>query len=366
MNLREVIKRINGRLPVELVADHDNVGLIVGNHDDECEKMIIAYELNGKVLAEALKSECNLVVTYHTPLFRPAKSITSSHSNPEPLFEAIRSGINVFTIHTALDVIEDGLNFDLASRLGLKNLQFLSPLKDTLYKIAVFVPNTHVEKVRKAMADAGGGRIGDYSECSFSSEGRGSFMPGEEASPFIGRAGKLENVDEIRLEMVVEKSLAGHVVQEMMNAHPYEEVAYDIYPLLNESANYGFGAVGYLDEPVQLRTFVGKLKEVVRLDFARASHLPDREVKKVALCAGSGVPFYRDAVRNEADVFITGDVKHHDFREAQSRQTVLIDATHQCTESFATEVIYKILNDLFKNKVNVGLSKEGHENTITI
>ncbi|MCL4510404.1 MAG: Nif3-like dinuclear metal center hexameric protein [Bacteroidetes bacterium] len=366
MNLRQVVKIINEKLPIELVAEQDNVGLIAGNYDDECEKMTAAYELESDVLDEVVSSGSNLVVTYHTPLFRPAKSFTSSRSRPDPVYDATRYRVNVFAVHTALDVVRDGLNFDLAERLGLKEVRFLSPLKNTLYKIVVFVPHSHLEQVRRAMARGGAGKIGNYSECSFEADGKGTFLPNEKAFPFIGSAGKLENTDEARFEMIVEKPLVATVLNEMLNAHPYEEVAYDIYPLLNDSPNFGFGAIGELDEPVAIRKFLDGLKDLLDLKFLKVSQLPDVKVKRVALCAGAGVPFYRDAVKSGADVFITGDVKHHDFREAQSHSTILVDATHRGTEKFAAELIYEKLKEMFDDKVAVGMSKCRQENAVFV
>jgi dinuclear metal center YbgI/SA1388 family protein len=366
MKLQEIVKEIYDNLPIKLVSDGDNVGLVAGNYDDECEKMTVAYELNNGVLDEVLQNHSNLLVTYHTPLFRPTKSFTSSNLKPNPLFEAARAGVNVLAVHTALDVMRDGLNFDLAARLGLKNIRLLSPLKDMIYKIVVFVPQSHLDKVRKAMSEAGAGRIGNYFECSFASDGKGTFVPDEEASPYIGQPGKFESVDEARLEMVVEKSLVAAVVNEMLKAHPYEEAAYDIYPLVNGSVNYGFGAIGELNEPVQLKIFIDRVKKLVGLDSVKASHMPEMRIRKAALCAGSGIPFYDDAVKSGADVFITGDVKHHDFRKAQSCPAVLVDATHHGTEKFAAKVMLKIMNRIFRDKINIGISKYSHENFITV
>lgn len=364
MNLEEVVKKIKERLPVELVADQDNVGLIVGDYDDECGTMLVAYELDNGVVEEARKAGSNLVVTYHTPLFRPTKSFTSSKSRPDPLFQAARSGLNVFAVHTGLDVTREGLNFDLASRLGLTEVRTLSPLSNTLYKIVVFVPQDHLEKVRAAMARSGAGRIGNYTECSFSAEGEGSFLPGEGSSPYVGSPGKPEKTAESRLEMVVDKPLAGKVIEAMVKAHPYEEVAYDVYPLMNESVNYGFGAIGTLQEPLPASRFLERVKKHLGLPSLRVSHLPDMMVRKVALCAGSGVSFYRDAVREGADIFITGDVKHHDFREARPRSTILADATHHGTEKFAAELLHGMLKKTFEDRVVVNLSKHDYDSAV--
>lgn len=366
MKLSEVVKKIKENLPVDLVADQDNVGLIAGDYDDECTTMVAAYELNAGVVEEANKTGANLIVTYHTPLFRPTKSITTSKSHPDPLFHAVRSHINVFAVHTALDVPRDGLNFDLASRLGLSNVRFLSPLSNTLYKIVVFVPQDHLDEVRAAMSRSGAGRIGNYSECAFTSDGEGSFLPGEGTSPYKGLPGKLERTKEARLEMVVDKTLVGPVTEAMLKVHPYEEVAYDIYPLLNRSTNYGFGAIGELGEPIPVGKFLDKVKETLGLTLIKISHLREAKVMKIALCAGSGMPFYRDAVREGADLFITGDVKHHDFREGRLRQTMLADATHHGTERYAAEVLHGILQEIFKDRIVVNVSKHEYDSAVIV
>jgi len=366
MKLQEIAKKIYENLPIELVSEQDNVGLMIGNYDDECEKMTLAYELDGAVLDEASTNHSNLVVTYHTPLFRAKKSFTSSASRPDPLFDAARAGLNVFAVHTAIDVTRDGLNFDLAARLGLKNVRFLSPVKNKLYKVAVFVPSSHLDQVREAMARAGAGRIGNYTNCSFATEGKGSFAANDDASPYVGEAGKFERVDEVRLEMIVEKSLTGPVINEMLKAHPYEEAAYDIYPLLNDCVDFGFGAVGELDEPVSLNDFLSHAKKTFELDYIRVSHSSEARIRKIALCAGAGVPFYGDAARSGADVFITGDVKHHDFREAQPCRTILADATHIGSERFTTEVMFKVLKKIFSDTISIEISRHETINAITI
>jgi len=366
MKLQDLAKKINDYLPIELVSELDNVGLMTGNYDDECEKMILAYELNDFVLDEALANHSNLVVVYHTPLFRAKKSFISSASKPDFLFNATRAGVNVFALHTAVDVIKDGLNFDLATRLGLKNIKVLSPIKDSLYKIAVFVPSSHVDAVREAMAKAGAGKIGNYSNCSFVLEGKGSFLPNDSASPYIGEAGKFERVDEMRLEMIAMKSLVGAVVNEILKAHPYEEAAYDIYPLANDSVSFGFGAIGELHEPISLTDFIARVKELLDLDFIKVSHTLEKTIGKAAVCVGSGVPFYNDAVRNGADIFITGDVKHHDFREAQTHRTILADATHIGTEKFTTEVMNEVLKKIFSDSIKIEISKSKTVDAISI
>ena len=366
MKLQEIVDKISERLPIESVSEQDNVGLVVGDYDADCEKITLAYELNEGVLRELVESRSNLLVTYHTPLFRPKKSFTTSASKPDPLFWAARASVNVFSVHTALDVCKDGLNFDLAARLGLKDVMFLSPLSEKLCKIVVFVPPAHADKVRAAMSKAGAGAIGNYSDCSFAVDGEGTFTPNAGASPYIGQAGKFEMVDEVRLEMMLERALVDRVVDEMLRVHPYEEPAYDIYPLLNEPSDLGIGAIGEIEEPQSLGEFTTRVKDTLGLNVIKVSNASDVAIKKVALCVGSGVSFYRNAVRKGADIFITGDVRHHDFREAEVQRTILADVTHIGSERFVIDVMWKIFTTVFSDAVVVATSKCKSANGISI
>ena len=365
MKLQEIVKKIYDYLPIRMVMGEDNVGLIAGNYDDECDKMTIAYELNKDILTELLKSRSDLLVTYHTPLFRARSFFRSSNSDPDIFFEAVRAGINLYSVHTALDIPKNGLNFDLAARLGLRNIKFLSPLDSVLSKVAAFVPATHLDAVRDAMGNAGAGRIGNYSHCSFTSSGIGSFVPSEKASPFIGSAGFLEKAEEIKIEMIVERWLIGSVVNAMLKVHPYEEPAYDIIPLANVSGEYGFGAVGEFSKPVPLTDFLSRIKRTLGTDSIRVSHRRDIKIRKVGICAGAGAKYYEDAVRHGADIFITGDVKHHEFREAQSRSTILADASHAGTERFAPDSLIKIMREAFQGQLEIEMSKSKIKNAIT-
>ena len=366
MKLREVVRSIVERFPIGMVDEHDNVGLICGDYDDECERVTAVYEFDDQTLEELNASGSDLAVTYHTPIFRPVRNFISSESNPNPLLKAARRKIGVFSVHTALDITRDGLNFDLARRLGLDEIEFLSPLNNTLYKVVVFVPGSHEEEVRRAMSTAGGGTIGNYTGCSFAIGGTGTFTPGTGASPFLGSPGQMEKATEVRLEMIVEKSRLTDVIAGMKRVHPYEEVAYDFYPLSNESPNYGFGAIGKLEPAGSLLDFLRLLKRVLGISEVRASHSTRDKIKRVALCAGSGMSFFPDAVRKQADVFITGDVRHHDYREARTGGTVILDATHSATEKFATELIYRKLKETFADKVGVIVSENRQQNPVIL
>ncbi len=364
MTIGDAVSLIGSSLPIELMADKDNVGLIAGNYDDECGRISVTYELNREVINEAVRNQVDLLVTYHTPIYRAVKSLTTSISHPNSLLEAVRSKLSVFAIHTALDVVKGGLNFDLAERLNLKRLRFLSPLRDTLFKVVVFVPESHAELVRQEMSAAGAGRIGNYSNCSFSVDGGGTFLAGEATSPFVGEMGKLEFVNETRIEFVVEKHLLNAVLNAMLDAHPYEEVAYDIYQVGNLSSNLGFGVVGELEKPEGIREFLTRLKNRLQLDFVKLSRFPNDKVTTIALCAGAGYAYYSDAVKARADVFITGDIKHHDFREAQLHSTVLVDATHQGTERFVQELMHRLIGKIFEGKAEVESSEQRLENAL--
>ncbi|MGC8652711.1 MAG: Nif3-like dinuclear metal center hexameric protein [Candidatus Kryptoniota bacterium] len=347
MKVYEVINRIENSLPIRVVEDEDNVGLIAGSYNIECTGLFVTYELNYEAIERAVQSNANLVVTYHTPIYKPTKKLTSSDDSANYLLYALNKSLNVYSVHTAIDISREGINFDFGRRLGLKKMKFLSPLTNRMYKISVFVPSTHVSGVRDAMSAAGAGVIGDYVNCSFESKGKGTFLATGSAHPFVGVVGVPEETDEVKLEMIVDRSLLHSVLSAMVSSHPYEEVAYDVYPLANPSPNYGFGVFGELDKELDLISFLSEIKEIFDLKHLVYSAHPGRTIKKVAFCAGSGMSFYRDALKSGADIYITGDVRYHDFRQSLESKMILVDATHYGTEKYVPELLSNLMLKIF-------------------
>ncbi len=353
MKVYEVINKIEESLPIGVVAGEDNVGLVAGNYNAECTGIFVAYELNREVVDDAFKSNANLIVTYHTPIYKPIRKITGPGDSHEYILYALNKSLNIYSVHTALDVSREGINFDFGKRIGLQKMKFITPLPDRMYKISVFVPLDHVYRVRDAMSGAGAGVIGNYINCSFESRGKGTFLATESAHPFIGSVGIPEETEEVKLEMIVDKSFLNSVLSAMISSHPYEEVAYDIYPLVNPSPNYGFGVVGEMNEQLDLTSFLSKLKEVLGVKHLVCSAHANKPVNRVAFCAGSGMSFYRDALKSGADIYITGDVKYHDFRQSLESKMTLVDATHSGTENYVIELMMNLMLKIFESDLPV-------------
>jgi dinuclear metal center YbgI/SA1388 family protein len=265
------------------------------------------------------------------------------------LLQLLENRIAVFSAHTNLDFTEGGVSFALAERLGLQNIRFLSPLKDMMVKLAVFVPPIHVEKVSEAMARAGAGIIGQYSHCSFRLRGTGAFRGSTSTNPFIGRAGQLETVEEVRLEMISPRGRLSEIIEAMKQAHPYEEVAYDVYPLINESPNYGMGAVGELKSTTTLRQFLAMAKKRLRAQFVRYCGSLGKRIHRVAVCGGSGSDMLGDALHAKADAFVTADVRYHTFHDAHE-DIALIDAGHWETEHVILKPLAEQLRTVIRQK----------------
>jgi dinuclear metal center YbgI/SA1388 family protein len=274
-----------------------------------------------------------MIVAHHPLIYQPLKSVAETDPVAVRVAALIRGKVSLFVLHTNYDTVPGGINDVLAATLGVESV---SPLTcrhtDSFFKVAVYVPEDAVDAVRSAMADAGAGRIGPYTHCSFRTNGIGSFVPLPAASPYIGDIGKLEEVEEYRLEMVVAGSWLDLVLEAMIEKHPYDEVAYDVYPLENPPVSYGYGRIGTLNEDVTLAEFGDRVKERLALVHIKVCGDPRKTVKKVAVCGGAGSSLFRDAIRSGADVYVTGDTKHHDILDAAEMGLAIIDAGHFPTE----------------------------------
>ena len=328
--------------------ERDNVGLQIGDRTRRVRRILVCLDVTPGVIAEAVRRNADMIVAHHPLLFRPPTSITSSDLTGSMILTLAKHDIAVYAAHTNLDAATGGVNFALAEALNLSHIRFLAPLKDLYAKLAVFVPSSHVEQVMHAMAGAGAGEIGNYSRCSFQIAGRGTFQGSQTTRPHIGRAGVLEEVEEVKLEMILPRTLAPAVIDEMKAVHPYEEAAYDLYPLINESPQYGMGAVGQLAVPLALGTFLKRLKKTLGSDPIRYAGNLRKTVRTVAVCGGSGSELLNNAVRAGADVFVTADVRYHAFHEAEGR-IALVDAGHWETEQVVLPAIVKRLQQSIRN-----------------
>ncbi len=346
MRIADIIQVLEKFAPPSLQEDFDNAGLLIGEATADCTGVLVTLDATEAVIAEAIEKKCNLVVAYHPIIFKGLKRITGKTYVEKTVLKAICSGIAIYAIHTNLDNVQGGMNTKIASVIGLQQVVPLIPKAALLKKLFVFVPQTHKDQVREAIFGAGGGHIGKYSDCSFNTEGTGTYKAGEGAQPFLGQIGQLHQESEVRIEIVFPSWLEGSILKAMMDAHPYEEVAYDLVTLDNVIGNVGSGWVGNLPEAVTEEAFLKHLKNVFHLKVIRHSPLLGKLVQKVALCGGAG-SFLLGAARSAgADWLVTADCKYHEFFGAEDR-IVLADIGHYESEQFTTDLLIDILREKF-------------------
>jgi len=348
MKLRGIVDFFEEMAPTRLQENYDNAGLIIGNFDDEISKALISVDVTDEVIDEALAKGCQLIISHHPLVFKALKKFSGKSLTEKLVVRAIKNDLAIYAIHTNLDNIMSGVNSILADKLGIKNTYILSPSNSKLNKVVCFCPTEYAEKVKKAMFDAGAGNIGNYDSCSFNVEGKGSFRGLEGSKPFVGNKGEVHYEDEVRIESIIADFKTPKLIKEMIAAHPYEEVAYDIYQLENKSTLTGAGMIGELEEEIPINDFLEFVKKKLNAQHIRHNKLIDRKVKKVAICGGSGSFLINSASAQKADVYITGDIKYHEFFEHQGEMTI-VDAGHFETEQFTKELIHSFLNEKFPN-----------------
>jgi len=319
--------------PKQLAESWDNIGLLIGSPSQNVTKILITLDITQAVVDQALQDGVDMIIAHHPILFKPLKRIRTDTPHGKIIMSLLQGNIAVYAAHTNLDSAVGGVNDILATALHMNHTEPLEgSYNEKLYKLTVFVPQTHIEVVRSAITKVGAGHIGNYSHCTFTSQGTGSFLPMDDAKPFIGQPGILEYVEEMRLETVVPDALRRQVVKAMLKAHPYEEVAYDIIELMNVGPTRGLGRVGKLATPISFSDFIGQVKLALGLDYVTVIGPLDKVIKKVAVCGGSGASLIHKAVFAGADVLVTGDVKYHEAQDALAAGIAIIDAGHFATE----------------------------------
>ncbi len=344
--LSDVLGIINKIAPAFLAEDWDNPGLQVGDPLAEISRIMVALDATPAVVESAINSSCQLLVTHHPLIFKARKQISAATPLGKLLYASIKGGLAVVSLHTNYDIAPAGLNDLLAERIGLEGAV---PLQITasqeLLKLVVFVPEGHFEGVRSAMLPHCE-RLGDYSDCTFAVAGEGTFTPLAGANPLIGSLNRFEQVAERRLELLVERSRLPRVVKALLAAHPYEEPAFDVYPLLNDGAKFGLGRIGRFAEKRSLAELATMIRERLAATNLRYVGDPAAMIGKIAVCSGSGASLMQSAVRAGADLLVTGDVRYHDAREAEELGIALIDAGHFATEIIMAEAISARLSDM--------------------
>ena len=346
--LKDIINFLEVLAPLSLQEGYDNSGLLYGDPEKNIEKTIVSLDLTDEVLEEAINSNAQLIIVHHPPVFKAIKRI--SHFDPVSrlLIKAIQKDIAIYAIHTNLDNVIWGVNGEIANRLGLKEVKVLSPLAHTHQKLVVYVPTTHVERLRNAVFAVGGGTIGHYAECSFSSKGIGTFKANEGANPWTGKIGERKEEAEEKLEFLIPSHLRGVILEEVKKNHPYETVAYDLIALENTFQEIGGGAIGTLINPLPAEEFLAQVKSIFGSSVIRHNPIEKKEITRVALCGGAGKSLINNALSKGADAYLTADLSYHDFF-VSGEQMLLADFGHYESEQFTSDLIIRLVREKFPN-----------------
>jgi dinuclear metal center YbgI/SA1388 family protein len=346
MLLKTILAEIERFAPLAYQESYDNCGLLTGHKEQEVTGAILCLDCIEAVVDEAIQKNCNLIIAHHPIIFSGLKKLNGTNYIERTIIKAIQNNIAIYACHTNLDNVKLGVNKKIADKLGLINQQILSPKKSLLKKLVTFVPATHLEVVREGLFNAGAGNIGNYDSCSFILEGTGSFRGNENSNPFIGEKGKLSLEKETRLEVIFETVNEATIVSALKQNHPYEEVAYDIYQLENSYQNIGSGMVGELEKPISETEFLANLKSIFKVKVIKHTALTNKNIKKVALCGGSGSFLLKNAINSKSDIYISSDFKYHEFFDAEN-QILVADIGHYESEQFTTEIFYEIISNKF-------------------
>jgi len=355
MKIKEITNYLESVAPLHYQESYDNAGLLVGDANREIDAALITLDCTEEVVEEAIENNCNLIIAHHPIIFSGLKKITGQNYVERTIIKAIKNDIAIYAIHTNLDNIKTGVSAKIAEILGVENCKILSPKKDLLRQLAVYCPVSDTEKVKEALFQAGAGDIGNYDECSFSTKGEGTFRANEGCDPHIGNIGERHTEKEEKIEVIFLKYKENTIISALKQAHPYEQVAYQIYILDNIYENVGAGIVGELAQKVDTNRFLEMLKTKMQTDCIRHTKLVKNQIKRVAICGGSGSFLLSNAICEKADIFITADFKYHEFFDGEN-DIIIADIGHFESEQFTKDLIYDLLSKKF-SKFAVRLSK---------
>ena len=346
MIIKDLIAVIESFAAPELQEDYDNAGLLTGSTNWQCSGVLCSLDVTIEVVREAIKKNCNLIIAHHPIIFRGLKQLTGKNYIEQVIIEAIKHDIAIYAAHTNLDNVILGVNTKIAERLELKNCTILLPKQKQLRRLITFAPRDKAQKVREAVFNAGAGHIGKYSECSFNSEGIGTFKAEQGADPYVGEIGKRQDEKETKIEIVFPAYLETQIVKALIDNHPYEEVAYDIFTMENVHYGIGAGIIGELETPVEEVAFLKTIKDVFHCNVIKHTALTAKPVRKVAVCGGAGSFLIKKALQAGADFYITSDVKYHEFFDAEDKM-VLADIGHYESEQFTIDLLHGLLAEKF-------------------
>lgn len=355
MLIKEITSFLETIAPPSLQEDYDNAGLLTGNEHTICKGALISLDCTEAIVQEAIDKNCNLIIAHHPIIFKGLKKINGKNYIERTVILAIKNDISIFAIHTNLDNVLHGVSYKMAEKIGLQNIQILAPKNNLLQKLIVFSPEENAAKLTEALHAAGAGNIGNYSNCSFTSTGIGSFKPGINANPQKGEKDIIDFSEENKIEVIFPIWLQSNILKAMKANHPYEEVAYEVLNLVNIYQEAGSGVMGNLGIPVSETSFLRTLSQVFKVPVVKHTNFSGKMIQKVALCGGSGSFLINTAKAAGVDVYVTADVKYHEFFDAEN-QLLLADIGHYESEQYTIELLFEVLTNKF---LNFALLKSG-------
>lgn len=356
MKLQHIQDILEEMAPLPYAEDFDNVGLLVGNPNNTCTGILVCHDALESVIEEAVSKKCNLVVCFHPILFSGIKKITGKNYVERAIIKAIKNDIAIYAVHTALDNHPNGVNKIFCDALGLIHTKILVPKTNFIKKLVTYTVPDNSETLRNALFEAGAGKIGNYEDCSFNSKGIGTYLGNEYSNPEIGNRFEFITSEEIKIEVTFEKHLESKIIKALFKNHIYEEVAYELYELTNSHQNIGLGMIGELKEPMPATDFLALVKDTMQCGGIRHSILLEKPIKKVAVLGGSGSFAIKSAIQQGADIFLTADLKYHQFYEAEN-ELIIADIGHFESERYTKNYIVDYLTKKIPNFA-INLSEE--------
>lgn len=348
MQIKDLTNYLESLAPLNYQESYDNSGLIVGHPDKEINKALISLDCTEAIVDEAIATGCDIIIAHHPIVFKGLKKFNGKNYVERVVIKAIENKIALYAIHTNLDSIINGVNAKICEKIGLINCEILAPKDGLLKKLSFFVPLAQAEEVKEAVFNAGAGAIGNYSNCSFSVNGQGTFKANHKANPFIGEKGKLHTEEEVKIEVVFPAQTENKIISALLKTHPYETVAYDLYAITNKNEEVGSGMFGELAEEIDGLSFLKELKDKMNVAVIRHTEILPKKIKRVAVCGGSGSFLLKNAIQANADVFITGDFKYHEFFDAEDK-LIIADIGHFESEQFTQDLLLDVITKKFPN-----------------
>jgi dinuclear metal center YbgI/SA1388 family protein len=342
MTVKSICEIIEEVAPLSLQENYDNSGLLVGDSLMEVSGVLVCIDITEEVIKEAIQKKCNLIISHHPLIFTGLKCLIGRDEVQRCVIAAIKNEIAIYAAHTNLDNVLHGVNGKIAEKIGLVNIKILRPKQNALLKLITYVPHLHSYRIREALFGAGAGQIGNYDSCSFNVEGSGTFKAKENAEPFVGEINQFHSEPETRIEVILPEYLKFKVLEALIKSHPYEEPAYDFIALQNPWNVVGAGLIGDLEIEVDEIEFLNSIKAIFNQPSLRYTQLLGKKIKKVAVCGGSGSSFLSDAIIANADVYISGDFKYHEFFDSKKR-ILIADIGHFESEQFTKDIFFEII-----------------------